>query len=100
MANAIPEAYYQLIKAPVVTEKTAKMAETGNWLSFEVDITATKPQIKAAVEALYGVNVTRVNTLIRKGKKKGGRLGFTSDIKRAFVQLKDGQSVDLMAGVK
>lgn len=100
MANAIPETYYTLLKAPVVTEKTAKIAETGNWVSFEVALDATKPQIKAAVEALYGVNVERVNTLIRKGKKKGGRLGFTSDVKRAFVQLKDGQSVDLMAGVK
>ena len=97
MAN---ENHYQLLKRPLVTEKTAKIAEQGNWLSFEVALDATKPQIKAAVEALYGVSVTRVNTLIRKGKKKGGRIGFTSDMKKAFVQLKDGQSADLMGGVK
>jgi large subunit ribosomal protein L23 len=94
------EQFYQILKKPVVTEKTAKIAEAGNWLVFEVDRTATKPQIKAAVQALYGVEVTRVNTLIRQGKKKGGRLGFTADIKRALVQLKEGQSADLMAGVK
>jgi large subunit ribosomal protein L23 len=97
---ATTEAHYQLLKRPVVTEKTAQIAESGNWLAFEVERSATKPQIKAAVEALYGVEVTRVNTLIRKGKKKGGRLGFTSDIKRALVQLKAGQTADLMAGVK
>ena len=94
------ESFYQLLKRPLVTEKTAKIAEQGNWLSFEVALDATKTQIKAAVQALYGVEVTRVNTLIRKGKKKGGRIGFTSDMKKAFVQLKDGQSADLMAGVK
>ncbi len=94
------EKFYQLIKRPLVTEKTTKIAETGNWLSFEVLKTATKPEIKEAIEALYGVDVIRVNTLIAKGKKKGGRFGATQDVKKAFVQLKDGQSADLMAGVK
>ncbi|MCA3244287.1 MAG: 50S ribosomal protein L23 [Alphaproteobacteria bacterium] len=96
----VNEKFYQLIKRPLVTEKTTKIAEQGNWLSFEVLKTATKPEIKAAVQALYGVEVTRVNTLIAKGKKKGGRFGATQDVKKAFVQLKDGQSADLMAGVK
>ncbi len=94
------EKFYQLIKRPLVTEKTTKIAESGNWLSFEVLKTATKPEIKEAIEALYGVNVIRVNTLIAKGKKKGGRFGATQDVKKAFVQLKDGESADLMAGVK
>ena len=94
------EKFYQLIKRPLVTEKTTKISEQGNWLSFEVLKTATKPEIKAAVQALYGVEVTRVNTLIAKGRKKGARFGATQDFKKAFVQLKDGQVADLMAGVK
>jgi large subunit ribosomal protein L23 len=94
------ERYYELLKKPLVTEKTTRMAEQGNWLAFEVNRTATKPEIMEAVQALYGVTVLRVNTMIRKGKKKGGRLGFTADVKKAFVQLKGDQNVDLMAGVK
>ena len=97
---SLNEQFYQLIKRPLVTEKTAKIAESGNWLVFEVLKTATKPQIKAAVQALYGVEVIRVNTLIHKGKLKGGRFGANQDVKKAMVQLKEGQSADLMAGVK
>lgn len=96
------EQFYQLLKKPLVTEKTTRMAEQGNWLAFEVETSATKPAIKAAVQALYGVDVLRVNTLILKGKRRGfgGKAGQRSDVKKAFVQLKDGQSVDLMGGVK
>lgn len=92
---------YQILVRPLVTEKTTKMAEA-NWLTFEVQTDATKPEIQTAVERLYGVEVERVNTLVRKGKAKGfqGRPGQRGDVKKAFVKLKDGQSIDLMAGVK
>lgn len=102
MATTNPELHYQLLIKPLVTEKTTKMAEVGNWVSFEVAPGATKPQIKAAVEGLYGVEVARVNTMVTKGKSRGfqGRNGQRSDVKKAFVQLKKGQTVDLLAGVK
>ncbi|MCP5405365.1 MAG: 50S ribosomal protein L23 [Pseudomonadaceae bacterium] len=98
----LTEAALTVLKRPLVTEKTTQIAEGGNWLVFEVEKTATKPQIRSAVENLYGVNVTQVNTLISKGKTKGfgARAGRRSDVKKALVKLKDGQSVDLMAGVK
>ena len=68
---------------------------------FRVAGTATKPQIKAAVEGLFGVKVTSVNTLVQKGKTKmfRGRPGQRSDVKKAFVSLADGQSIDFTAGL-
>lgn len=96
------ERMYQLLVKPLVTEKTTKIAEAGNWLSFEVLADATKPEIKEAVQRLYGVDVLRVNTLVQKGKARGFRqtAGQRSDVKKAFIKLKDGQSIDLSAGVK
>ncbi|NBV54114.1 MAG: 50S ribosomal protein L23 [Proteobacteria bacterium] len=96
------ERHYQILKRPLVTEKTTKIAEKGNWLSFEVADDATKPEIKEALQRLYGVEVLAVNTLIQKGKMRGfkGKIGQRSNLKKAFVKLKDGQTVDLMAGVK
>lgn len=96
------ERMYQLLVRPLVTEKTTKVAESGNWLAFEVLPDATKSEIKQAVQSLYGVDVLRVNTLIQKGKSKGfrGSAGRRSDVKKAFIKLKDGQSIDLSAGVK
>lgn len=100
MSNTPTERMYQLIVRPLVTEKTTKVAEAGNWLTFEVLEDATKPEIKAAFERLYGVEVLRVNTLIQKGKKRTRNLGQRSDVKKALIKLKDGQSVDLSAGAK
>jgi large subunit ribosomal protein L23 len=103
MATTTPtERMYQILVRPLVTEKTTKIAEAGNWMSFEVLGDATKPEIKEALQRLYGVDVLRVNTLIQKGKARGfrGRAGMRSDVKKAIVKLKDGQSVDLSAGVK
>lgn len=105
MATAKPtlnESKLTVLKRPLVTEKTTQIAESGNWLVFEVEPKATKTDIRTAVEALYGVNVLQVNTMIAKGKTKGfgARAGRRSDVKKALVKLKDGQSVDLMAGVK
>lgn len=99
---AITESKLTVLKRPLVTEKTTRIAEAGNWLAFEVEAKATKTDIRAAVETLYGVNVVQVNTVISKGKTKGfgARSGRRSDVKKALVKLKDGQSVDLMAGVK
>ena len=91
---------YQILVRPLVTEKTTKVAEKGNWLAFEVAPGSTKPEIKQALERLYGVEIVRVNTMITKGKKKSRALASRSDVKKAFIQLKDGQSIDLMAGVK
>ena len=94
------ENMYQLLKRPLVTEKTARLAE-GNWIVFEVEKQASKPDIRSAVERLYGVDVLQVNTLIQKGKAKGaGRIaGKRSDVKKAFIKLKEGQSVDMAAGL-
>ena len=99
--NTPTELMYQILVRPLVTEKTAKQAE-GNWLAFEVAAGATKPEIKTAMERLYGVEVLRVNTLIQKGKQRGFKniKGQRSDVKKAFIKLKDGQGLDLMAGVK
>ncbi len=92
----IAEKYYTILRHPVVTEKSALGSENGQ-ITFAVSIDATKPEIKAAVEALYGVKVTAVNTLVRKGKARrfGGILGRRSDEKKAMVTLAEGQTIDL-----
>lgn len=90
----------QILVRPMVTEKTSMAAEKGNWIAFEVSKDATKPEIKNAVQRLFKVDVERVNTLIRNGKIKmfRGRQGRRSDVKIAYIRLKDGQSVDVGAG--
>ena len=92
------EAMYDIVRAPVITEKATALSER-NQVVFRVAIDATKPQIKVAVEALFGVKVLGVNTLVQKGKTKRfrGRPGVRSDVKKAFVQLAEGQSIDLSA---
>ena len=91
---------YDVIVMPVITEK-ATMASEHNQVSFKVRREATKPQIKAAVEKLFGVKVKAVNTLNRKGKVKRfrGRLGTQKDIKKAIVTLEEGQSIDVTTGL-
>ena len=91
---------YDIIRSPVVTEKST-MASEHNQVVFDVAIDATKPAIKEAVEALFSVKVTAVNTLVRKGKVKRfrNRLGTRNDVKKAIVTLADGQSIDIGAGV-
>ncbi|MDD9911474.1 MAG: 50S ribosomal protein L23 [Alphaproteobacteria bacterium] len=101
MAKAQPtERMLQILKRPLVTEKTAAQAE-GNWVTFEVITDARKPEIRTAIERLYGVDVLQVNTLIQKGKRKGfrGVSGKRSDMKKAFIKVKDGQSIDVAAGL-
>jgi large subunit ribosomal protein L23 len=89
-----------VIVSPVITEKST-MASESNQVVFNVAKTATKPAIKAAVEALFGVKVTAVNTLVRKGKLKRfrGMLGRQSDVKKAVVTLAEGQSIDVTTGL-
>ena len=94
------ERMYQIVVAPVITEKATLLNETGQ-VTFKVTSDATKPEIKAAVEGLFGVNVTAVNTIVVKGKSKRfrGRPGQRSDWKKAIVSLADGQSIDLTTGL-
>jgi large subunit ribosomal protein L23 len=94
------EAMYALIRSPIVTEKSTAVSEH-NQVMFRVAMDATKPQIKEAVEGLFGVKVMAVNTLVQKGKTKRfkGRPGKRSDVKKAFVQLAAGQSIDLSTGL-
>ncbi|WP_197458694.1 50S ribosomal protein L23 [Gluconobacter japonicus] len=92
------EALYDVVRSPLITEKATLLSER-NQVVFKVATTATKPQIKAAVEKLFNVKVAGVNTLVQKGKTKRvkGRPGRRSDIKKAYVQLAEGQSIDLTA---
>ncbi len=92
--------HYDVIVSPVITEKST-MASESNQVIFNVAKTATKPAIKAAVEALFGVKVNGVNTLVRKGKIKRfrGMLGRQSDVKKAVVTLAEGQSIDVTTGL-
>ncbi len=92
--------HYDVVLAPHITEKTTLLSEH-NAVVFKVANDATKPQIKAAVEALFGVSVTGVNTLTQKGKSKRwkGRPYTRSDIKKAIVTLAEGQSIDVTTGI-
>jgi len=92
--------HYDVIVSPAITEKTT-MASEQNQVVFNVARKATKPEIKAAIEALFSVKVTAVNTLIRKGKVKRfrGTMGRQSDVKKAIVTLADGQSIDVATGL-
>lgn len=92
--------HYDVIVSPVITEKSTMASENGQ-VMFNVASTATKPQIKAAVEALFSVKVKAVNTLVRKGKEKRfrGVIGRQSDVKKAIVTLEDGQSIDVTTGL-
>ncbi|BCH24831.1 50S ribosomal protein L23 [Mesorhizobium sp. L-8-10] len=92
--------HYDVIVSPAITEKST-MASEHNQVVFNVAKKASKPEIKAAVEALFGVKVTAVNTLVRKGKVKRfrGTVGQQSDVKKAVVTLADGQSIDVATGL-
>ena len=99
--SAVDIRHYDVIVAPHITEKSTLVSEQ-NAVVFKVAGDATKPEIKAAVEALFNVSVTNVNTIVQKGKtKKWKGTPYTkSDIKKAIVTLKDGQSIDVTSGVQ
>ncbi len=90
------EELYDVIRAPIVTEKSTMVSES-NQVMFKVAMSATKPDIKEAVERLFNVKVLAVNTLIRKGKIKRfrGVKGQQSDFKKAVVTLEEGQTIDI-----
>ena len=92
--------HYDVILSPVVTEK-ATMASQNNQVIFRVARTATKPEIKEAVEKLFNVKVEGVNTLVVKGKTKffRQRKGTRSDVKKAIVTLAEGHSIDITTGL-
>jgi large subunit ribosomal protein L23 len=98
--SPIDPRHYDVIVAPVITEK-ATYASERNQVIFKVARNATKPQIKEAVEKLFDVKVTAVNTLVRKGKVKTvrGRRGVQSDIKKAIVTLAEGHHIDVTTGL-
>lgn len=92
--------HYDTIIAPLITEKSTLLSEK-NQVVFKVPLDATKQDVKAAVEALFKVRVTAVNTLVQKGKTKRfrGIPGRRSDVKKAIVTLHDGDSIDVTTGL-
>ena len=98
--DAINTRHYDVIVAPHITEKATLLSEH-NAVVFKVAQDATKPQIKAAIEAIYNVKVAAVNTLTQKGKTKRwkGKPYRRSDVKKAVVTLAQGQSIDVTSGV-
>jgi large subunit ribosomal protein L23 len=99
--DGIDTRHYDVIVAPHITEKATLLSEY-NAVVFKVADKATKPEIKAAVEALFGVKVTGVNTLTQKGKTKRwkGKPYTRSDVKKAIVTLAEGQSIDITEGAQ
>jgi len=91
---------YDVIRRPIITEK-ATMVSEANAVVFEVRMDSTKPQIKAAVEDVFGVKVKAVNTTITKGKVKRfkGRPGVRRDVKKAYVTLEEGNAIDVSTGL-
>jgi large subunit ribosomal protein L23 len=94
------EHFFDVIRGPAITEKGTLVSEM-NQVVFNVAADATKPQIKAAVEGLFGVKVKAVNTLVRKGKLKNfkGKAARLGDVKKAFVTRADGQKLDVTTGL-
>lgn len=91
---------YDVILGPVITEKATRVSEHGQ-VVFKVRLDADKAEIKQAVQNIFGVQVVAVNTLVQKGKTKRfrGRPGKRNDVKKAFVRLAEGQSIDVTTGV-
>ncbi len=92
---------YDIIRYPLMSEKSTKVLETSNAYVFVVDITATKTEIKSAIEKIFGVKVVSVNTSINKGKNKvfRGKPGRRSDFKKAVVRVQAGDKIELGVGV-
>lgn len=99
-ANAADIRHYDVIVAPHITEKATLLSEN-NAVVFKVAKDASKPEIKAAVEALFGVTVKAVNTIVQKGKVKRwkGKPYTRSDVKKAIVTLAEGQSIDVTSTI-
>lgn len=93
------EKIYSVLRAPRISEKTARLQELSNQYVFEVSTVATKADVKAAVEKLFDVKVEAVNVVNVKGKSKNfrNRAGRRGDWRKAYVRLADGQSIDVTA---
>ena len=89
--------YRDIIKAPIITEKTTDLMQNKNTYTFSVDVNANKTQIKQAIEAIFNVKVASVNTVtVHPRKKRVGRYtGMTNKVKKAIVKLQDGSSIEL-----
>ena len=89
--------YRDIIKAPIITEKSADLAQNNNTYTFSVDVNANKTQIKQAIEAIFNVKVANVNTVnVHPKKKRVGRyVGKTNKVKKAIVKLQEGSSIEL-----
>ena len=98
--QAVDIRHYDVVLAPHITEKSTMLSDN-NAVVFKVANDASKPEIKAAVEALFGVTVTGVNTIVQKGKSKKwkGKPYQRSDAKKAIVTLAEGQSIDITSGI-
>lgn len=96
----VTETLYQMISSPVITEK-ATLGSQHNQVTFRVPLEANKTIIKAAIESVFKVKVTKVNTSVQKGKLKvfKGRRALRSDTKKAIVTLAEGQTIDVATGV-
>ena len=92
--------HYDVVRKPIITEKSTMASENGA-VVFEVAINSNKPRIKEAVEALFGVKVKAVNTTVTKGKAKrfSGQLGRRKDVKKAYVTLEEGNTIDVSTGL-
>ena len=99
--GALDARHYDIVLGPHITEKSTMLSET-NAVVFKVAPKASKPEIKAAIEALFNVKVKTVNTIIAKGKTKRwkGKPYQRSDVKKAIVTLAEGQSIDITEGVR
>jgi len=99
-AAAVENRHYDIVLAPHITEKSTMLSEA-NAVVFKVAPGASKPEIKAAVEALFNVKVTGVNTIVSKGKTKRwkGKPYQRSDFKKAIVTLAEGQTIDVTSGI-
>ena len=97
---AIDNRHYDIVLAPHITEKSTMLSEN-NSVVFKVAPKATKPEIKAAIEALFNVTVLGVNTITTKGKTKRwkGKPYQRSDMKKAIIRLAEGQSIDVTSGI-
>jgi large subunit ribosomal protein L23 len=97
--NPTPDRLYQVLLAPIVSEKATFIADKREQVLFRVAPNATKPEVKAAVEMIFKVQVESVQMLIQKGKKKrsGRTIGRRSDVKKAFVSLAPGQEINFSA---
>ena len=92
---------YKIVKKPLVTEKGTVMLSEGNWVTFKVHLDANKIEIREAVQKIFSVTVLQVNTQVVRGKRKrfGKAMGQTKSWKKAMVQLKEGDKIEIFEGV-